>query len=191
MGDSTSQPQMQNTGQIGEVQKQSNDDTWKQDPRIQAIVAERIQQIEQDVRTETTQGKRKRSGRYNVIDNSSNASFRRWPNECILVGHMKKRVPFDELSQIQFIMGFLKNINDTIDPLVRRFMLAELYELVQLMEATSWPVVKGAFIGIMHDIESGEISWTDRQSLMQRRMNHTHAAAFAPRHYEPKPLNLV
>ena len=48
------------------------------------------------------------------------------------------------------------------------------------MEATSWPVVRLAFITIMHGIEGGEITWTDRQSLMQRHLMHTHAAALAP-----------
>ena len=36
---------------------------------------------------------------------------------------MKKQVTFYELTQVQFIMGFIKNINDTIDPLMQRFML--------------------------------------------------------------------
>ena len=95
------------------------------------------------------------------MDNSSNASYRRWPNEAILVGTSKKRVLF-ELSQIKFILGFVKNINDTIDLLMRRFMLAELIEIIQLMEATSWQVATGVFIAVMHEIEAGDISWTDR-----------------------------
>ena len=32
----------------------------------------------------------------------------------------------------------------------------------------------------MYDIKMGEISWTNRQVLMQRRINHTHAAALVP-----------
>ena len=53
-------------------------------------------------------------------------------------------------------------------------------ELLQLIEATSWSVAKGAFIAVMREIESGNISWMDHQILMQKRMIHTHAAAFAP-----------
>ena len=150
------------------------------DPRIQVLIADRMQQIEMDVRNEFTQDKRKRSGRFNVTDNSSNVSYRRWPNEAILVDPNKKRVTFDELSQTQFILRFVKNVNDMIDPLTRRFMMAELYDLLQLIEATSWSVAKGAFIAVMHKIESGDISWMDHQILMQKRMIHTHAAAFAP-----------
>ena len=87
---------------------------------------------------------------------------------------------FDELTQTQFILGFVKNVNDTIDPLMRRFIMADLLQLLELMEAMSWPVVRGAFIGIMHDIETVEITWTDRQSLMQHSLMYTHAAALAP-----------
>ena len=31
-------------------------------------------------------------------------------------------------------------------------MMVELYELLKLIEATSWPVVKGAYIAVMHAI---------------------------------------
>ena len=41
-------------------------------------------------------------------------------------------------------------------------------------------MLKGTFIAIMHAIEMGEISWTDQQILMQRKLMHTHAAAFPP-----------
>ena len=40
-------------------------------------------------------------------------------------------------------------------------MSAELSEFLQLMEATSWQVA-GAFIAVMHEIETGDISWTDK-----------------------------
>ena len=111
----SSQLQRHKVAQTYIQQRNKTDEAWKQDPCIQAIAAERMQQIEQELRAETTQGKRKRSGRYNVTDSSSTASFRQWLNECILVGSMKKRMTFDELSQVQFIMGFVKNVNDTID----------------------------------------------------------------------------
>ena len=74
--------------------KSLQDDQWKQDPRIQALIADRMQKIETDVKNESTQGKRKRSGRFNITDNSVNASFQRWPNDAILVGPNKKRVTF-------------------------------------------------------------------------------------------------
>ena len=59
--------------------KTTHDYQWKQDPRIQALVADRMQQLESDARNESTQGKRKRSGRFNVTDYSNNASYRRKP----------------------------------------------------------------------------------------------------------------
>ena len=97
------------TTQVGQPDsKIKQDDQWKQDPRIQALIANQMQQIEIDIRNKSTQGKRKHSGRFNITDNSTNASYRRWPNEAILVGPNKKRVTFDELSQTQVILGFVK-----------------------------------------------------------------------------------
>ena len=80
---------------------------------------------------------------------------------------------FDELTPTQFALGFVKNINDTIDPLTRWFMMAELYEMLKLIEATSWPVAKGAYIAVMHAIKDGKITWQDRPALMQYHMTHT------------------
>ena len=69
-----------------------------------------------------------------------------------------------------------KSINDNLDSLTRQFVMAEFFEILKLIEATSWEVAKGAYISIMHSIEEGEISWHDFTALMQRRMTHTHAA---------------
>ena len=164
--------------QLPEGPKVGPQEAWKQDPRIQALIVDRMQQIEAEAKQETIQGKRKRSGRFNTTDSSNAVSYRRYANENILVGTTKRRVTFDELTPIQFALGFVKNVNDTIDPLTRRFMMAELYEILKLIEATSWSVAKGAYIVVMHAIEDGELMWQDRLALMQYRMTHTHAAAF-------------
>ena len=38
-------------------------------------------------------------------------------------------------------------------------MMAEFYELLKLIEATSWEVAKGTYATIMNAIEEGELSW--------------------------------
>ena len=95
------------------------------------------------------------------------------------MGPARRRLPFDELNMTQFVMGFVKNVNDTLDSLTRQYMLAELYDIMKLADSTSWPVAKGAFVSSMHSIEDGEISWSDRNALLQRRITQTHAAMFS------------
>ena len=56
--------------------------------------------------------------------------------------------------------------------------MAELYEMLKLIEAMLCSVTKDAYIVMMHAIEDGELTWQDRLALMQYRMTHTHAAAF-------------
>ena len=61
----------------------ASEDEWKQDPRIQAIIADHMQQIETDVHNEVMQGKRMKSGSFNITDSFNNASYRRWLNEGV------------------------------------------------------------------------------------------------------------
>ena len=137
-------------------QQVKSDESWKTDPHIQALVAERVQQLDMETKLESLQGKRKRSGHYNTTDNPTSVSYRRWPNEGILVGTARRRLPFDELNMTQFVMGYIKNVNDTLDSLTRQYMLAELYDLMKLADSTSWQVARGAFISSLHSIEDGK-----------------------------------
>ena len=95
-------------------QGNKEDDSWKSDLRIQALTAERMQQLEAD--------------------------------EAILVGQEHKQVPLYELTQIQFLMGFIKNANDTMDSLTRQYMLLELFGLLKLTDAALWAVTHKAFM---------------------------------------------
>ena len=52
-------------------------------------------------------------------------------------------------------------------------MLLELYEILKLTDATSWPVARGTFISTMHAIEDGELAWLDQTAL-----TYTHATMF-------------
>ena len=162
--------------QVPQVQPKKEESNWKEDPCIQALVAERMQLLEDDARQEDLQGKHKTSGRFFTITESSNSvSYRRRANDSILVGPAKRRVAFDDLTPLQFCMGYVKKVNDTMDGLTRHFMMAEFFEILKLIEVTSWDVAKGAYISIMHNIKEGEISWHDRATLMQCCMTHTHS----------------
>ena len=72
--------------------KPLGDDKWKQVLRVQALITERLQQLEAEARLDNTQDKSKCSGRYNTTDSSASISPRRWANEAILVGSAKKHV---------------------------------------------------------------------------------------------------
>ena len=127
-----------------------------------ALIVDQINQLETDVKQETVQGKRKRSGRFNLTDSLN----RRWANESILVGSTKKRVMFDELTPIQFSLGFVKNRNDTIGLLTRRLLMAELYEMLKLIEVTLWLMAKGAHIAVMHLIKNTQDHRCNNQSIL-------------------------
>ena len=56
------------------MEPKKEDTAWKQEPRIQALVAKRVQQLEAEARIDSLHGKRKKSGRYNVTDSSNSVS---------------------------------------------------------------------------------------------------------------------
>ena len=116
------------------------EENWRDDPRLQVLVWERLQQLENKAKTDGTQGKRKRSGPYNITDNSIVPSYCKWANEAVLLCPTRNSVPFDDLTQTQFMMGFAKNILYTTDPQMKHHVLVELWELIKLAEATSWNV---------------------------------------------------
>ena len=89
-----------------------------------------MQQLEADTRAESTQGKRKLSGRYSTTGNPVTVAYR-WPNEATLVGQSHRQVTFDELTQTQFLMGYIKNVNDTMDGLTRHYMLLDLFDVLK------------------------------------------------------------
>ena len=89
--------------------KQQSDEDWKKGPTVQALVAERLQQLESECKADNNmEGKRKRSGRYNTTDSSASVPSRRW---AVLVVPAKRHVTFDDLNETQFVMGFIKNVH--------------------------------------------------------------------------------
>ena len=176
-----------NTSQEAVEKRGKADDNWRLGPRIQALVAERIQQLDAGTRAESLQGKLQRSGRYNTTDNLTSASYRRWPNEGNLVGPARCHLSFDDLNMTQFVMGFIKNVNDTLDSLTRQYVLAEFYDLMKLADSTSWSATKGAFNSSMHSIEDGKIGWSDHTDLLQQQMTQTHAGCSLTQHHKKLP----
>ena len=111
------------------MELKKDDTNWKQDPHIQALVAERVQQVESDARSESLHSKRKKSGCFNITDSSNSVSYHRWDNESIFVGPVKCRVVFDNLTPLQFCLGYVKDVNDKLDSLTCQHLMAELFEI--------------------------------------------------------------
>ena len=166
----------------------------RSNPIIQQLVEERVAVMESRMRTELQQGvyKRKKSGRYNTSETPHGTPHLRWPNESCLTGPTRKRVPFDDLTLGQFVIGFVTNALDTQHPSLMRNMLLEMVETIKVAENISWPIAKGAFAACMHRIEDETLSWNDARTLSENRLTYSQAAVFSgSTTMSPKPANVA
>ena len=46
-----------------------------------------------------------------------------WPQDCAFVGHLRARVTYDQLTQAQFVLGFLRSVQEESDMYVRSLYL--------------------------------------------------------------------
>ena len=156
-------------------------DTLRANPMIQRLVEERVAVLESRMRAELQQGTthRRKSGRYNTAETPHSAPHLRWPNESCLTGTQRKRIPFDDLSLGQFVVGYINSVLETQHFDTVKHMLTELCETVKLAKNLSWPIAKGAFAVSMHKIEEETITWADKRTLADNRLTYSQSAVFS------------
>ena len=54
-----------------------------------------------------------------------------WPQDCAFVGHLRARVTYEQLSQSQFVLGFLRSMQDESNTLIHSNMVEYLTVLFQ------------------------------------------------------------
>ena len=108
-------------------------DTLHSNPLIQQMVEEQMAVLEATMKLKIQGGMQRRckSGRYKVSVTPNITPHLRWPNESCVIGTARKRVTFDELSLVQFVIGFVNNVMDTQHVPTMKNMLTELVETVK------------------------------------------------------------
>ena len=151
-------------------------EVWRSNPIIQQLVEERFAVMESRMHTELQQGvyKRKKSGRYNTSETPHGTPHLRWPNKSCLTGPTRRRVPFDDLTLGQFVIGFVTNTLETQHPSLMRNMLLEMVETIKVAENISWPIAT-----CMHRIEDETLSWNDARTLSENRLTYSQATVFS------------
>ena len=54
-----------------------------------------------------------------------------WPQDCTYVGHLRSRVTYEQLTQAQFVLGYLRSVQEEENPFIRANMVDYLTELFQ------------------------------------------------------------
>ena len=104
-----------------------------------------------------------------------------WPHDVILGCSTKQRVTYDQLSLLQFVQGFIKNILDEGDNSIRESMLVHLADLMEDASDFSWPNAKAAHAVILCEMERGLLGWQDTNRLDRLRRAHAQKHVYTPR----------
>ena len=81
-----------------------------------------------------------------------------WPQDCAFVGHLCARLTYEQLNQSQFVLGFLRLVQEESNTLIRSNMVEYLTELLQDVCDMEWVSAKGAHLVVMSKIEEGLVT---------------------------------
>ena len=103
-----------------------------------------------------------------------------WPQDCAFVGHLRSRVTYEQLTQSQFVLGYLRSVQEEENPYIRANMVDYLTELFQNTCDFGWQAAKGAHLVVMTKMEEGLVNWSDLKKVNKVRKTYVRAAGNSP-----------
>ena len=82
-----------------------------------------------------------------------------WPQDCAFVGHQHSRLTYEQLNQSQFVLGFLRSVQEENNTVIRINMVEYLTDLFQDVCNMGWLSAKGAHLLVMSKMEDGLVTW--------------------------------
>ena len=99
-----------------------------------------------------------------------------WPQDCAFVGHLRARLTYEQLNQSQFVLGFLRSIQEEVNTLIRSNMVEYLTELFQDVCDMGWVSAKGAHLVVMSKMEEGLVTWQDLKKVNKIRKTYVRSS---------------
>ena len=101
----------------------------------------------------------------------------KWPQDMAFIGAQRKRPTYDQLTSLQWLLGFLRIRQEEQDPAVRENMIDYLTELTQDACDFTWEAAKGAHAVLMHRMNDGVISWSNLAEIHKLRARYAQTTA--------------
>ena len=98
-----------------------------------------------------------------------------WPQDLSFVGTLRKRPQYEDLTQTQWILGFLRIAQEESNPEFRTHMYEYLTELMQDAADNTWAAAKGAHAVLMHRMQDGVLDWGDIKKIQKIRKTYARA----------------
>ena len=79
---------------------------------------------------------------------------------------------YEQLTQAQFVLGFLRSVQEENNMYIGANMIEYLTELFQNACDHSWQAAKSAHLVVMTKMEEGRITWNDLKKVNKVRKKH-------------------
>ena len=102
-----------------------------------------------------------------------------WPQDCAFVGHQRTRLTYEQLNQSQFVLGFLRSVQEENNTLIHSNMIEYLTDLFQDVCDMGWQPAKGAHLVVMSKMEDGLVTWADFKKVSKIRKTYVRSSVGA------------
>ena len=126
--------------------------------QINTEILKQLSQLSDSLATiEQKDKKMKKSLNKSQIKNSKKNNNRvKWPHEFVLAGTSKERVTYDQMSTVQWMIGFCRTMRDQNYLKLREFMLAYLINLLGDANDLYWGTAKANHALLLCRVEQGK-----------------------------------
>ena len=158
----------------------SSDDSDSETPSLERLRSHALQKkVDQRIRDldhsshlsgTDTKAKHKSKGGGNV-----EVSVKRevsWPHEPVL-GGVRQRVSYDQLSLTQWVQGFCKNVLEQKSSVRRDIMVSYLGDLMEDATDFSWQGAKAAHAVLLCEMEQSSLQWEDLDCIDRIHRAHS------------------
>ena len=94
-----------------------------------------------------------------------------WPQDGAFVGHQRTHLTYEQLNPSQFVLGYLRAVQEEPSTLIRSNMIEYLTDLFQDVCDMGWQSAKGAHLVVMSKMEDGMVTWSDLKKSEQNSEN--------------------
>ena len=128
-------------------------DKLRQEAYIQKEVQARLLHLADLAKAGTDKIKSQRGGSVDVFISKRV----KWPHEYVLAGQTKDRISYNQLSPIQWMVGYCRSIKEESDSKIRENMLDYCINLLEDATDFLWSSAKASHVVLLCRMEQGEI----------------------------------
>lgn len=156
-------------------------DALRHTDSVQRQVAERLKGLEHATAYQGNfasihSGKTIKSGRFRGAEAQVTRNIP-WPHELCFVGAARKTVTYDDITPLQFAVGFMKAVQLERASETRDAMIDYYIKLAQDGIDVGWSIARGANAVIYSTLEQGRVDWNQPNEIDRLRMLYTQRAS--------------